>query len=83
MTGKPASPAQRAYVDGLLAERSVPSALQQDARRRDLTHEDCTRIIPELQACPRADQDEDWASPEGYDYSPDMGVHQFDGGGSW
>lgn len=27
--------------------------------------------------------DEDWTSPEGYDYSPDMGVHQFDGGGTF
>lgn len=27
--------------------------------------------------------DEDWTSPEGYDYSPDMGVHRYDGGGTF
>ena len=28
-------------------------------------------------------EDEDWTSHEGYDYSPDMGVHQYDGGGTF
>jgi hypothetical protein len=27
--------------------------------------------------------DYDWSTPEGYDDSPDQGVHQFDGGGTF
>lgn len=27
--------------------------------------------------------DDDWSTPEGYDDSPDQGVHRFDGGGTF
>lgn len=29
------------------------------------------------------DVDEDWSTPEGYDDSPDQGVHRYDGGGTF
>lgn len=82
---KPASEPQRQYVAGLLrGAQGVPDELRRLATSPRLTHEDCTEVIPALKALqPKADTREDWTSPEGYDYSPDMGVHRHDGGGSW
>lgn len=85
----PATQAQRDYVDGLLLRaREVPEELRKRASSINLTDGDCREVIPALKALqPKttrySEEDEDYRSPEGYDYSPDMGVHQFDGGGAW
>ena len=73
---------QRAYLLGLIRQRDVPRALRQRAAAASLTHADCTELIPAIQACPRHEE-ECAMTPEGYDDSPDQGVHQFDGGGAW
>lgn len=31
----------------------------------------------------RMEYEEDWSTPEGYDDSPDQGVHRYDGGGTF
>ncbi|GAB2733474.1 hypothetical protein [Nocardioides pakistanensis] len=48
-----------------------------------LTDAECREIIPALKNLRRVEEDEDWSTPEGYDDSPDQGVHRFDGGGAW
>lgn len=81
-----ASPKQVEFVRSLLEVRAVPWSLRQDvqaALARGLTHVECTDLIPRLTSCRRAEPAEDWNSPEGYDDSPDMGAHRFDGGGAW
>jgi hypothetical protein len=82
---RPASPKQRAYIAGLTAERDVPPALRRRVTATNLTHADCVQLIPQLKALPRyVDLDEgEMMTPEGYDDSPDQGVHRYDGGGMW
>lgn len=92
---RPASDKQLAYLVALTSCRIVDDELLADVTARvgsGLTHADCARLIPLLLACRKnphrhparfSDQDDDWTTPEGYDDSPDQGIHRFDGGGAW
>ncbi len=81
---KPASEAQRDYLNSLAGSLRWDHPIKKKIRAGTLTHDDCVEWIPKLkERKKRLDDEQDWASPEGYDYSPDMGVHQYDGGGTF
>ena len=86
-TDKPASAKQRSFIDSLLATRIVPGALRRRALAEQLNHADCVDLIPLLLATPKAshhdNNNDDNMTHEGYDDSPDQGVHRFDGGGTF
>jgi hypothetical protein len=77
----PATESQLRYVKAMLRDgRVVPDPIRREAWaaiERGLTHTDCQTLIPILQNCP---EDGDYIDDYGYDDSPDMGVHRFDGG---
>lgn len=82
----PASDKQVRLIHDLLAERIVPNPLlRQVDQALDLgaSITGAHRLIPRLLACEVRPPVDDWTTPEGYDDSPDQGVHRHDGGGTF
>lgn len=47
------------------------------------SHNDRAVEVHKTQLCPALSFEDDFTTPEGYDDSPDQGVHRYDGGGFW
>ena len=78
---------QKAYAKSLAYESGSAADIIK-AESKYLTHAECAEMIPRLKKIVEANRaesvaNEDWTTPEGYDDSPDQGVHRYDGGGAW
>lgn len=91
VVNNPASDKQVRLVRDLLVDRAVPAPLVRRCRQSldlGMSATDAHRLIPRLLACPDVQPDHDndgeyGETPEGYDDSPDQGVHRYDGRGTF